>query len=68
MPRDMSRKEFHAALRRRGWRQVLLWIEIPPAPASIGMLMDRRTGKTLYRASLAYAIRQFEKHEKANQQ
>lgn len=64
--RDMSRKEFQAALKRRGWRQVLLWVEIPGF-GSVGTVHNARTGKTLYRASLAHAIRSFEKKQSATQ-
>jgi hypothetical protein len=58
--RDMTRAEFKAALQRRGWRQVLMWIEIGPS-GSIGMVMTRK-GKRGWqvnrRASLAKAIRE----------
>jgi len=57
-PRDMTRAQFRAALQRRGWRQVLLWVEIGGG-RSIGLVMIGR--KFNYRASLAYAIREAEK-------
>jgi hypothetical protein len=50
--RDMTRAQFEAALKRRGWRKVLLWIEIGGG-RSIGMVMIN--GKLNRRASLAYA-------------
>jgi hypothetical protein len=54
-PRDMSRREFRAALARRGWRQVLLWIEVGEGRA-VGMVMVG--GRVNRRASLAHAIRE----------
>lgn len=54
-PRDMTRRELDAALKRRGWRKVLVWIEIGGGH-SIGMIMI--AGKINRRASLAYAIQQ----------
>lgn len=59
-PPDMSRKQFQAALKAGGMRQVLLWVELPDKSASIGMLLNMN-GKVNYRASLAKAIREFEK-------
>jgi hypothetical protein len=53
--RDMTRVQFDAALKRRGWRKVLVWIEIGSG-RSIGMVMIN--GKLNRRASLAYAARQ----------
>ena len=53
--RDMTRAQFEAALKRRGWRKVLLWIEIGGG-RSIGMVMIN--GKLNRRASLAYAAQQ----------
>jgi DNA-binding NarL/FixJ family response regulator len=59
--RDMSRKEFNAALARRGWRKVMMWIQVDDR-RSIGMVM--RKGRSGYRinrrASLAKAIREAE--------
>jgi len=57
---DMSRAQFRAALKARGMRQVLLWIELPDKSASIGMRLNMN-GKVNYRASLAKAIREAEK-------
>lgn len=56
--RDMTRREFNDALRRRGWRKVLVWIEIGTG-RSIGMVMIG--GKINLRASLAHAIRESQK-------
>jgi hypothetical protein len=58
MTRDMSLREFKAALARRGWRKVLMWIDIGGGQ-SIGMVMTNRGHgyKVNYRASLARAIR-----------
>lgn len=61
-PRDMTRAEFKAALRRRGWRQVLMWVDIGGG-TSIGMVMlhkGRRGWTVDRRASLAKAIRESE--------
>lgn len=53
--RDMTRAQFKAALARRGWRKVLLWIEVGDG-VSIGMTMIN--GKLNLRASLARAIKE----------
>ncbi len=57
-PRDMTRRQFSSALRARGWRQVLVWIEVGDG-RSIGMVMIN--GKFNRRASLAHAIRESSK-------
>jgi hypothetical protein len=53
----MTRKEFNSAIARRGWRKVLMWIEID-GRRSIGMVMrkGRRGYKVNLRASRAPAI------------
>ncbi len=56
--RDMTRAQFDAALRRRGWRKVLVWIDVGDG-RSIGMVMIN--GKMNRRASLAHAIRESNK-------
>lgn len=55
----MSRAAFDAALKRRGWRKVLLWIDVGGG-VSIGMVMVN--GKINRRASLAHAIAESERH------
>lgn len=62
MTRDMTRAQFNAALKRRGWRKVLMWIDLGAGKPSIGMVMlNRGRGyKINYRASLAKAIREAE--------
>jgi len=60
--RDMTRAQFNAALRRRGWTKVLLWIDIGGGH-SIGMTLIN--GKVNLRASLARAINEDKKLEKA---
>jgi hypothetical protein len=57
-PPDMSRAEFNAALKRRGWQKVLLWIDIGNG-RSIGLVVINN--KINLRASLAHAIRESEK-------
>jgi hypothetical protein len=59
-PPDMSRAQFRAALQRRGWKQVLLWIDVGGGH-SIGMVMI--DGKMNRRASLAHAIQSIAKIE-----
>lgn len=64
--RDMTRREFHAALARRGWRQCVAWIELGEGKPSIGMVMRSRNGspfKFNRRASLARAIREAKRYE-----
>lgn len=60
--KDMTRKQFNEALARRGWRKVLLWIDIGNG-RSIGMVMREgaRGFKINLRASLASAIRESER-------
>lgn len=60
--RDMTRREFDAALKRRGWRKVLFWIEVGGG-RSIGLVVINN--KINRRASLAHAIRESEKQETA---
>lgn len=64
MTKDMTRKEFNAAIARRGWRKVLLWINIGDGH-SIGMVMRKgsRGYKINLRASLAHAIQESNKSE-----
>ncbi len=52
-PPDMSRRQFDAALKRRGWYKCLLWINIGNGQ-SIGVVTVG--GKINRRASLAHAI------------
>lgn len=58
--RDMTRREFNAALRRRGFRKVLCWIDIGGGVNVCLVLRrkGRRGWQTDLRASLAYAIRE----------
>jgi len=62
--RDMSRREFHAALARRGWRISLLWIvgmrDADGHSMGVGLVMSKKRGewKIDRRASLAKAIRE----------
>ncbi len=59
--RDMSRREFKAALQRRGWRQVMVWIDIGGGRHS-GMVFDRKLG-VRRRASLALACQMAKEQE-----
>jgi hypothetical protein len=65
MARDMTAKQFNAALSRRGWRKVLMWVDIG-AGRSIGMIMIKGMHgyKVNYRASLAHVIREAELRDK----
>jgi hypothetical protein len=58
MARDMTEKQFKAALTRRGWRKVLMWIDLGRGH-SVGLIMIKgpRGYKVNRRASLAHAIR-----------
>lgn len=60
---DMSRSEFNAALKRRGFRQVLMWFQdttgqVPDT--SYGGILHRN-GKLARRATLAHIIRERDK-------
>jgi hypothetical protein len=58
-PKDMTGPQFAAALRRNGFRKVLLWIEdISGACPGVswGVVMNVRTGKVMRRATLAKVI------------
>ena len=61
-PPDMTAAQFNAALKRRGWSKVLFWIHIPTLTGSrgVGVIVNRRTGKIMRRATLAHAIREAE--------
>lgn len=55
----MTRKQFQAALKRNGFRQILLWIEDTTGQVhgvSWGMVMHTG-GKMAYRATIAKVIR-----------
>lgn len=59
-PPEMTRRQFQVALKRNGFRQVLLWVcdttgQVPGT--SWGMVLHAN-GKTAYRASLAKVIRE----------
>lgn len=55
-PRDMTRQQFRDALKQRGWRSILGWIDVGNG-LSIGMIYHGIPMKPNYRASLAKAIR-----------
>lgn len=57
-PPEMTRAAFNAALKRNGFRKVLLWIEDTTGVVrgSLGMVLHM-DGKSAYRASLAKALR-----------
>lgn len=61
--RDMSRREFAAALKRNNLSLTLLWItrkggEGERKTIGVGVIVDRR-GKLMRRATLAHALRTF---------
>ena len=59
-PRDMTRKEFSAAMKRHGFYIVLFWICSRAKPEkSIGVVCSMK-GKIHRRATLAKAIKEFE--------
>jgi len=65
MVRDMTHRQFIAAVKRRGWSFMLLWINFPDpknpkCTVGVGMVVHARTKKPAYRATLAKAIRRFE--------
>lgn len=61
-PRDLTDRQFRAALRVRGWHFILGWIDIGNG-VSVGAVLTRKRGgwKLDKRASLAKAIRETEK-------
>lgn len=57
---EMSRAQFHAALKRNGFRKILLWIEDTTGAVrgtSWGMVLHMN-GKAAYRATLAKVLRE----------
>lgn len=67
MPRDMTPREFSAALKRNGFRKVMFWIDRPNRAdntISVGVIMGM-DGKLRRRATIAHAIRQFAAHDAA---
>ena len=54
-PRDMTRAQFAAALKRNGLKQQLLWLHDAETSISFGLVM-RTNGKIMRRASLAKAL------------
>ena len=60
----MTKAQFNAALKRRGWRKVLMWIDINNGTSTGMVMINRGRGyKTNYRASLAKAITEAEKEQ-----
>jgi hypothetical protein len=59
-PRDMTRREFHRALRDHGLKAVLLWVCDTTGQCdgvSWGFVFNAKTKNTMYRATLARALR-----------
>lgn len=57
--RDMTRREFRAALTRHGFKQELLWIVGDGKDGKrigVGMVISARTKKIMRRATLAKAL------------
>jgi len=64
--RDMTRREFRAALERHGWKLELLWVVGEGKDGhttGIGVVYDRRRGKLNHRATLASARRSLKSKE-----
>jgi hypothetical protein len=62
-PKDMTGAQFAGALRRNGFRKVLLWIEDTSGACpgvSWGIVIRRGTGKIMRRATLAKVIQERE--------
>ena len=57
-PPDMSRAQFNAALKRRGWRKVVLWIDIGNGTSVGAVYFGSKLNR---RAWLAKAIREIRK-------
>ena len=58
MTRDMTDAQFKAALKRNGFRRILLWAETEAVPGvSFSLLFHPRTRKVLKRQSVAYLIK-----------
>ncbi|WP_372570393.1 hypothetical protein [Ruegeria jejuensis] len=56
--RDMSDSQFKAALKRRGFRKVLVWFEHADAPNhSFGGVFSQKAGRLHRRATLAKIIK-----------
>jgi hypothetical protein len=63
VPRDLTRDQFLSALRKRGFRKVLLWIEDTSGACpgvSWGIVIRRGTGGIMRRATLAKVIQERE--------
>jgi hypothetical protein len=62
-PKDMTGPQFAEALRRNGFRKVLLWIEDTSGACpgvSWGIVIRRGTGRIMRRATLAKVLRERE--------
>lgn len=60
-PPEMSRAQFRAALKRNGFRQILMWFEDTTGECpsvSWGAILAIKTGKIMRRATLAKIIRE----------
>jgi hypothetical protein len=58
--REMTRNEFNSALKLHNFKKVLFWLvdTSGATTCSYGMVVNRKTGKLMFRASLAKAIRE----------
>lgn len=66
LPRDMTHKQFLAALERNGFRKpVLFWVSSKDDPSRSYSMIFTRKGKLLRRVTLAHLIAEREKARKA---
>lgn len=66
--KDWTHKRFRQELAKRGWKQVLAWIEVANGALSVGIILVN--GKPLYRESFNRAVfkeEQFTASAKARQ-
>ena len=66
MTRDMTKREFIAALERHGWKLELLWVVGTGKDGhttGVGIVINGRTKKIMRRATLASALRSLRSKE-----
>lgn len=65
--RDLTKAQFRQRLKKYGFRQVLLWIDIGQG-VNVGLTYNVSTGKPCYRESLRRALQRHEELAKATGQ